>query len=51
VRTTDTVIIGAGQAGLAASRILTAHGHDHVVLERGRIGQRWRNDSWDSCTY
>jgi putative flavoprotein involved in K+ transport len=48
VRTTDTVIIGAGQAGLAASRILTAHGHDHVVLERGRIGQRWRNDSWDS---
>jgi putative flavoprotein involved in K+ transport len=48
MRTTDTVIIGAGQAGLAASRLLTVHGHDHVVLERGRIGQRWRNDSWDS---
>jgi len=48
MRTTDTVIIGAGQAGLAASRFLTDRRHDHVVLERGRIGQRWRNDSWDS---
>lgn len=48
MRTTGTVIIGAGQAGLAASRFLTNHGHDHVVLERGRIGQRWRTHSWDS---
>jgi len=48
MRTTDTVIIGAGQAGLAASRFLTDRRHDHVVLERGRIGQRWRNGSWDS---
>jgi putative flavoprotein involved in K+ transport len=47
VRTTDTVVIGAGQAGLAASRCLTDRGHDHVVLERGRIGQHWR-DTWDS---
>jgi len=45
---TDTLIVGAGQAGLAASRCLTDHGHDHVVLERGRIGQRWRSDVWDS---
>ena len=48
VRITDTVIIGAGQAGLAASRCLTDRGRDHVVLERGRIGQRWRSDTWDS---
>jgi len=48
VRTTGTVIIGGGQAGLAASRYLTDRGLDHVVLERGRIGQRWRTDSWDS---
>jgi putative flavoprotein involved in K+ transport len=48
MRTTDTLIIGAGQAGLAASRYLTEHGHDHVVLERGRTGQRWRSDTWDS---
>src|SRR3712207_2436340 len=44
----DTVIIGAGQAGLALSRWLTADGHDHVLLERGRIGERWRTERWDS---
>ena len=48
MRITDTVVIGAGQAGLAASWCLTGRGRDHVVLERGRIGQRWRSDTWDS---
>jgi putative flavoprotein involved in K+ transport len=43
----DTLIIGAGQAGLALSHELTALGRDHVVLERGRVGQRWR-ERWDS---
>jgi putative flavoprotein involved in K+ transport len=44
----DTVIIGAGQAGLALSRLLTDAGHDHVVLERGLVGERWRSERWDS---
>src|SRR3954447_11204519 len=44
----DTVIIGAGQAGLAVSWHLQALGHDHVVLDRGRIGERWRSERWDS---
>src|SRR5262249_26177425 len=48
VRITDTVVIGAGQAGLAASRCLADRGREHVVLERGRIGQRWRSGTWDS---
>ncbi len=48
MRITDTVVIGAGQAGLAASRCLTDRGRDHVVLERGRIGHRWRGETWDS---
>ncbi|HEV7651658.1 MAG TPA: NAD(P)-binding domain-containing protein [Actinophytocola sp.] len=47
MRNTDTVVIGAGQAGLAASLFLTEHGRDHVVLERARVGGRWR-DTWDS---
>jgi len=47
---TGTVIIGAGQAGLALSRHLTARGHDHVVLERGRVGERWRSQRWDSLS-
>ena len=42
-RSTETVVIGAGQAGLALSYQLVAAGHDHVVLERGRVGQRWRD--------
>src|SRR3954466_2959987 len=48
MQSTDTLILGAGQAALAASRCLTDRGHDHVVLERARIGQRWRGGVWDS---
>lgn len=45
---TGTVVVGAGQAGLALSRCLTERGHDHVVLERGRVAERWRSERWDS---
>lgn len=45
---TDIVIIGAGQAGLAMSRCLSARGIAHIVLERGRIGERWRSERWES---
>jgi putative flavoprotein involved in K+ transport len=44
----DTVIIGGGQAGLALSRCLREADIDHVVLERGRVGERWRTERWDS---
>lgn len=43
-----TLIIGAGQAGLALSRCLTDRGHEHLLLERGRIAERWRSQRWDS---
>ncbi len=46
--TIDTVVIGAGHAGLAVSRLLTDAGHDHVVLDRGRVAERWRTERWDS---
>lgn len=45
---TDTLIIGGGQAGLAASEHLTGHGIDHIVLERDRLAERWRTARWDS---
>jgi putative flavoprotein involved in K+ transport len=45
---TTTVIIGAGQAGLAMSYCLSQIGIDHVVFERGEIAERWRRQSWDS---
>jgi putative flavoprotein involved in K+ transport len=41
------VVVGAGQAGLAVSHELERVGVDHVVLERGRVAQRWR-DRWES---
>ena len=43
----DVLVVGAGQAGLALSHELTARGVEHLVLERGRVGQSWR-DRWDS---
>ena len=46
--TTQAIIIGAGQAGLAMSWCLGRHGVPHVVLEKGRIGERWRSERWDS---
>jgi putative flavoprotein involved in K+ transport len=48
VNTIDTVVIGAGQAGLAVSNRLAAASRDHIVLERGRVAQRWRSETWDS---
>jgi putative flavoprotein involved in K+ transport len=44
----DTVIIGAGQAGLAMSRSLSDRDVEHVILERGRVAERWRSERWDS---
>ncbi|MGZ4269061.1 MAG: NAD(P)-binding domain-containing protein [Solirubrobacteraceae bacterium] len=41
------VVVGGGQAGLAVSHELSQLGVEHVVLERGRIGQTWRG-RWDS---
>jgi putative flavoprotein involved in K+ transport len=46
--TVETVVIGAGHAGLAVSRLLTQTGHEHVVLDRGRVGERWRTERWES---
>ncbi len=43
-----TVVVGAGHAGLAASRFLTERSIDHVVLERGEVANSWRRERWDS---
>jgi putative flavoprotein involved in K+ transport len=46
----DTVIVGAGQAGLGVSYHLKSEGRQHVVFERGRIGESWLSQRWDSFT-
>ena len=42
------VVIGAGHAGLAVSRVLSDRGVEHVVLERGEVANTWRTERWDS---
>jgi putative flavoprotein involved in K+ transport len=43
-----TLVIGAGQAGIAMSEHLGNHGINHLVLEKGRIAEHWRSARWDS---
>jgi putative flavoprotein involved in K+ transport len=44
----DAAVIGAGWAGLGVSYALAKAGLSHRVLERGRIGETWRTQRWDS---
>ena len=44
----DTVVVGAGHAGLAVSWFLTRAGREHGLLDRGRVAERWRSERWDS---
>ncbi|AJZ74888.1 flavin-containing monooxygenase [Pandoraea apista] len=44
----DTLVVGAGQAGVAMSEHLSKLGVPHLVLERSRIAERWRTGRWDS---
>jgi putative flavoprotein involved in K+ transport len=46
--TIDTLVIGAGQAGIAMSEHLCNLGVPHLVLERSRIAEAWRSGRWDS---
>lgn len=48
IETVDTLVVGAGQAGVAMSEHLGKLGVSHLVLERDRIAQRWRTGRWDS---
>lgn len=50
MRVSDVAVIGAGQAGLAASYHLARRGIEHVVLERGRVGETWRSRRWKAFT-
>jgi len=44
----DAVVVGAGWAGLGVSYALARANMRHRVLERGRIGETWRTQRWDS---
>ena len=44
----DTLVVGAGQAGVAISEHLSKLGVPHLGLERNRIAEAWRTGRWDS---
>ncbi|PWG64367.1 flavin-containing monooxygenase [Spiribacter halobius] len=46
--TVDVVVLGAGHSGLAMSHCLAERGIEHVVLERGEVGNAWRHERWAS---
>ena len=47
----ETLVIGGGQAGLTMSHMLSKRGCPHLVLERGRIAERWRSERWDGLCF
>lgn len=44
----DVIVTGAGFAGLSASYHLKKYGLNHIVFERGKIGESWRSQRWDT---
>jgi putative flavoprotein involved in K+ transport len=51
METIETIIIGGGQAGLAASYHLKQLGREHIIFEASDIpAHAWRDDRWDSFT-
>lgn len=47
-KSVDTVVVGAGQAGIAMSEHLRNHSIEHVILEKSRIAEAWRTARWDA---
>jgi len=44
----NVIVVGGGFAGLSASYYLKKRGLNHLVFERGKIGESWRSLRWDS---
>ena len=52
IRQVESIVVGGGQAGLAASYCLQQRQHEHIVLEQtAQVANAWRNDRWDSFTF
>lgn len=44
----DTLVVGAGQAGIALCEHLGQQGVPFLVLEKSRIAEAWRRSRWDA---
>jgi putative flavoprotein involved in K+ transport len=47
----EVIVIGGGHAGLSISYHLGKNQIDHLVFEKGKIGDTWRNQRWDSFRF
>ena len=47
----DVIVVGAGYSGLAASYHLKEYGLNHIIFERGKIGESWRSQRWDNFRF
>jgi putative flavoprotein involved in K+ transport len=47
----DVIVVGGGYSGLAASYHLKNCGLNHIIFERGKIGESWRSQRWDSFRF
>lgn len=48
IELTDTLVVGAGQAGIALSEHLGNAGVPHIILEKNRVAEAWRTERWDA---
>ena len=44
----QVIIVGGGQAGLSVSYCLKKENINHLILDRGQIGDTWSKHRWDS---
>jgi putative flavoprotein involved in K+ transport len=47
----DVIVIGAGHAGLGISYYLNKLKINHLVFEKGQVGETWRSQRWDSFKF
>ena len=46
----SVIIVGGGQAGLSISHYCQKYGLSHLVLEKNRVMNAWKDKRWDSFT-
>jgi putative flavoprotein involved in K+ transport len=46
--TPEVIVVGAGHAGLSMSYYLKNNKVNHLVFEKGKIGNSWHSQRWDS---
>ena len=48
IEKTDTLVVGAGQAGIALSEHLGHNDVPHIIVEKNRTAEAWRTGRWDA---